>query len=169
MFCALFLWRMKSITGQWLGKHATFRHESFERAWNVRLFPGPAALLGIFFPPCAILGSRVHYSDGLGNSSRKHNLAVVLTYVPLFARTSAALTRPSSPGRTRVMRPRTKFPSTTNTRSPVARFRTSPCHFHRSVRDGTYSRSQRFQKWLVITWACLHLFLHWEIVACAAN
>ena len=27
------------------------------------------------------------------------------------------------------------------------------------MRDGTYSRSQRFQKWFVITWACLHLFL----------
>ena len=109
-------------------------------------------------------GSGGHYSDILGISSRKHSLAVDLTYVPLFVRTSAALTRPSSPGRTRVMRPRGQrprgeFSSTTNTRSPVARFRTSRCHFRRSVRDGTYSRSQRFQKWFVITWACLHLFL----------
>ena len=109
-------------------------------------------------------GSGGHYSDGLGNSSRKRNLAVGLTYVPLFVRTSAALTRPSSPGRTRVMRPRGQrprgeFSSTTNTRSPVASVRTSRCHFCRSVRDRTYSRSQPFQKWLVITWACLHLFL----------
>ena len=89
---------------------------------------------------------------------------VGLTYVPLFVRTSAALMRPSSPGRTRVTRPRGQRPrgeflSTTITRSPVVRFRTSRCHFLRSVRDGTYSRSQRFQKWLVITWACFHLFL----------
>ena len=44
-------------------------------------------------------------------------------------------------------------------KSPVARFRTSRCHFRGSVRDGTYSRSQRFQKWLVIIWECFHLFL----------
>ena len=109
-------------------------------------------------------GSGGHYSDGLGNSSRKHSLAVGLTYVPLFVRTSAALTRPSSPGRTRLTRPRGQrqrgeFSFTTITKSSVARFRTSRCHFCRSVKDGTYSRSQRFQKWLAINWACLHLFL----------
>ena len=42
----LFLCRMKSITGQWLDKHATFRHESFNRAGNDRSFPVPAALSG---------------------------------------------------------------------------------------------------------------------------
>ena len=116
-------------------------------------------------PPCVRhWGSGGHYLDDLGNSSRKHNLAAGLRYVPLFVRTSAALTRPSSPGRTRVtqpkgQRPRGEFSSTTITKSPVARFRTSRCNFRGSVRDGTYSRSQRFQKWLVIIWACFHLFL----------
>ena len=115
-------------------------------------------------PLCATLGQWRTLLGRLGELFEEAQLGGGLTYVLLFVRTSAALTRPSSPGRTRVMRPRDQRPrgtflSTTNTMSPVAKFRSSRCHFRRSVRDGTYSWSQRFQKWFVITWACLHLFL----------
>ena len=164
--CMLFLCRMKSIVGQWLDKHAMFVTKASKRAGNVRSFPGPTALSGTFSPPplCATLGQWRTLLGRLGELFEEAQLGDGLTYVLLFVRTSAALTRPSSPGRTRVMRPRDQRPrgtflSTTNTMSPVAKFRSSRCHFRRSVRDGTYSWSQRFQKWFVITWACLHLFL----------
>ena len=76
--CMLFLCRMKSIVGQWLDKHAMFVTKASKRAGNVRSFPGPTALSGTFSPPPCVRhwGSGGHFLDVLGNSSRKHNLAV---------------------------------------------------------------------------------------------
>ena len=70
--------RMKSITGQWLDKHATFRHESLERAVNVRSFPGPAALSGALANlesafPCASFNVQKRFS---GANFRKFKVAL---------------------------------------------------------------------------------------------
>ena len=137
-----------------------------QKSGKCSFVPRAYCLVRNILPPplCATLGQWRTLLGRLGELFEEAQLGGGLTYVLLFVRTSAALTRPSSPGRTRVMRPRDQRPrgtflSTTNTMSPVAKFRSSRCHFRRSVRDGTYSWSQRFQKWFVITWACLHLFL----------
>ena len=116
-----------------------FYHKSYKRGGKCSFVPRACCLVGNILPSCATLRQWRTLLGRLGELFEEAQLGPEISstlcanfccsYATIIARQNSSNA--------------TKEPATA--RSAVTRFRTSRCHFRRSVRDRTYSRSQRSQ------------------------
>lgn len=143
--------RIKSSLGQWLDKLTKLHDKSCKKAGM--FIQSQYAAVSRTYSLCTTLLHTSHSAWGLFKEAKLGSGLQGLIYVSLFVFTSAALTQPWSPGTTRVTGPKgqrlgREFSSTVPRNGARVRTSSSP----------PYIGSRHFHMWLVITWACLHLF-----------